>query len=234
MTDTDPASGTLFPSCSDWVPDWVNRVEAMKIQSQLYTSSTPSFNDQQIHLATEAFKMSAHTTSFALKESELLEENMRQLDGEASPKLSYDSEPSESTRTFDVDTWFPSSDEETDSALDMNLLLPTRSALAVRLLRAYYNCAINTNEDSRSTNSDTSGISSGSGSSSHPSSKSGKRRSEEHQPHGGKDGPKPSRRRKTNTPASEEKLLACPFCKHEPRKYRDCYRYVMRNISRLK
>lgn len=49
------------------------------------------------------------------------------------------------------------------------------------------------------------------------------------------EGPKLSRRRGNNTPGQdEEKLLACPFCKNNPRKYRDCYKHILRNISRLK
>ncbi|KAL9083948.1 MAG: hypothetical protein Q9165_008291 [Trypethelium subeluteriae] len=31
-----------------------------------------------------------------------------------------------------------------------------------------------------------------------------------------------------------EKLLACPFCKLKPRKYRSCYKYTLRDISRVK
>ena len=93
--------------------------------------------------------MSAHTASFHLRESELLEENRRQLDGEASPRLSYDSEPSESNRTFDVDTWSQSSDEEMHSAFHRNLPLPVRSALAVRLLYAYHNSTQTKTADQR-------------------------------------------------------------------------------------
>lgn len=43
-------------------------------------------------------------------------------------------------------------------------------------------------------------------------------------------------RRKFSGPPEdvEQKLLACPFCKHNPRQYRDCYKYILRDVSRLK
>lgn len=65
--------------------------------------------------------------------------------------------------------------------------------------------------------------------------KRGDKRKQIRDPSDGNDEPLTTRRR-VNNPAEDttEKLLACPFCKNNPRRYRDCYKYVLRDISRLK
>jgi hypothetical protein len=46
---------------------------------------------------------------------------------------------------------------------------------------------------------------------------------------------RPSRRRATGfSNSTGERLLACPFCKNNPRRYRDCYKFILRDVSRLK
>jgi len=46
---------------------------------------------------------------------------------------------------------------------------------------------------------------------------------------------RPGKRRKTTSDEQkEERFLACPFCKNNPQRYLSCYRYIIRNISRLK
>jgi hypothetical protein len=49
------------------------------------------------------------------------------------------------------------------------------------------------------------------------------------------DAPKVNRRKiSVSSDENDEKLLACPFCKYDARRYRDCYKYILRDISRLK
>lgn len=189
---------------------------------------------QQLTGKAEPSKTNVCKVNVPLEPKSIIRKNETRLSGEASSKISYSSELSESTGAFDVDTWFQSSDEETGSAPGVNPLLPARSVLAIRLICAYFTCTSKAGEDNGPRSSDISGPSSEPEGSSQSSERLGKRRRTESCSSGSNHGPKPSRRRRMNSSASEEKLLACPFCKHEPRKYRDCYRYVMRNISRLK
>ena len=49
------------------------------------------------------------------------------------------------------------------------------------------------------------------------------------------DGRKRPRQSTLSRPLSQnDRLLACPFCKRDPIRYRDCYKYVLKDISRLK
>jgi hypothetical protein len=43
-----------------------------------------------------------------------------------------------------------------------------------------------------------------------------------------------SKKTKFSYNSNHEKLLACPFCKLNPHRYRGCYKYVLKDISRLK
>jgi hypothetical protein len=49
-----------------------------------------------------------------------------------------------------------------------------------------------------------------------------------------KDGSQKRLRRSRRLDMTDDRLLACPYCKHDPHRYRSCYGKVLKEISRLK
>ena len=45
---------------------------------------------------------------------------------------------------------------------------------------------------------------------------------------------RPVQSTQTRTIDQDDRLLACPFCKRDPIRYRECYKYVLKEITRLK
>jgi hypothetical protein len=140
-----------------------------------------------------------------------------------------------STGESEISSWLEGSDQEDTTMMSLHPLhplQPLRPFLAALLLCVYQACS---SGDQSGNLANSASSSSGDEAARLPRSPSNGKRKRSDSTSRSNEAPKPSRQRKS-LPASgsEEKLLACPFCKHDPRKYRDCYKHILRNISRLK
>jgi len=131
--------------------------------------------------------------------------------------------------------WSDDLQEDLARLLDDHVLQPFRSTLALHLFSKFQICASGSDEEGSAAAQGSKLLQTKDGSSgSSQEVRRGKRKksngssndNEDHRFH----------RRKFSCPSedADEKLLACPFCKHNPRRYRDCYKYVLRDVSRLK
>jgi hypothetical protein len=135
-------------------------------------------------------------------------------------------------------SWTDMSDLSSASMREDHVLDPFRPALSRLLMTRYqvyrsHQTGAGSTSGSPSQRASTSPVRSNASDTSH--GKRGDKRKQNRDPSDGNDEPLSTRRR-VNNPAEDttEKLLACPFCKNNPRRYRDCYKYVLRDISRLK
>jgi hypothetical protein len=137
-------------------------------------------------------------------------------------------------------SWTDMSDQGSMSPPEVNVLYPFRGPLSWRLVVRYYDRGKkHTGVKQRGNVADSTSRSSTSldnGSFTAASKRCDGKRKKGLENLSGDDELRLTSRRRATTSSDnvDGKLLACPFCKNNPRRYRDCYKYVLRDISRLK
>jgi hypothetical protein len=135
--------------------------------------------------------------------------------------------------------WTVFSDTESEASPATILLLPLRTTLAETAVDWFFTYRATGHQRGTPSDSKADGwpsnhlaSSSSSNSSLHP--QTGKR-SRSRGSGGDKDEDRPVRRRVASVLSDEdERLLACPFSKNNPRRHRVCHKYILRDVSRLK
>ncbi|KAF2477218.1 uncharacterized protein BDR25DRAFT_339195 [Lindgomyces ingoldianus] len=146
------------------------------------------------------------------------------------------SSSSQSRSDFDESFfWLDGSDSGSALITDDMALNQLRPVASLLLFDKFWFCPSGFEQETSGslqnyTSCDTENTSSGS----FQKSSKGKKRKEGNSSDGG-DEHRPFRRKVSRFSGEiDEKLLACPFCKNDARRYRGCYKYILRDISRLK